>query len=395
MNDPFQLAQRLQERRQQHLYRQRRLLESPQQARIQCDGRALLNFCSNDYLGLAAHPRIIAAANQAAEQFGFGSGASHLVIGHSKLHHELEERLADWVGRPRALLFSTGYMANVGVISALLERGDLVLEDKLNHASLLDGAQLSRAQLQRYQHNSVDSLQQRLQHASQHGSLQERGRTLVVTDSVFSMDGDIAPLAQLAEQCLQHNAWLMVDDAHGLGVLGGGRGCLAEYGLSLEQVPVYMGTLGKALGSYGAFVAGSEDLVEYLIQSARSYIYTTAMPPSVAAATLASLDLLQSEAWRIEKLQQLIERFRQGAAERALPMMPSSTAIQPLLVHDSARALQLSAHLLEQGFLIGAIRPPTVPANGARLRITLSADHSEQDIDQLLDALSTALQSCP
>ena len=379
MSDPFQLAQRLQERREQHLYRRRRVLESPQQAHIQCDGKTLLNFCSNDYLGLAHHPKVVAAAQQAMQQYGFGSGASHLVIGHSCLHHELEERLADWVGCPRALLFSTGYMANVGVISALVERGDTVLEDKLNHASLLDGAQLSRAQLQRYHHNDVSSLQQRLTQAS--------GRSLVVTDSVFSMDGDVAPLQEISTLCQQHNAWLMVDDAHGLGVLGDGRGCLSEYGLTSRDAPIYMGTLGKALGTFGAFVAGDENLVEYLIQSARSYIYTTAMPPSVAAATLASLDLLETEHWRVEKLHHLITYFKKNAGQLGLPLMPSETAIQPLLLHDSEVALRVSDELMLKGFLVGAIRPPTVPANSARLRITLSADHSEQNLDQLLDAL--------
>ena len=383
MSDPFQLAQRLQVRREQHLYRQRRVLESPQQARIQCDGRSLLNFCSNDYLGLAHHPKLIAAAQRAAEQYGFGSGASHLVIGHTRVHHALEERLAEWVGCKRALLFSTGYMANVGVLSALLERGDSVLEDKLNHASLLDGAQLSRAQLLRYQHNNVGSLQQRLSDA--------RGRLLVATDSVFSMDGDIAPLQDISQLCQQYNAWLMVDDAHGLGVLGNGRGCLAEFGLTSEVVPIYMGTLGKALGSFGAFVAGSDELIEFLIQTARSYIYTTAMPAAVAAATLAGLDLLVEERWRIEKLQQLIGYFKQRAAGFGMPIMPSDTAIQPLLVGASEMALQVSDSLLQEGVLVGAIRPPTVPANSARLRITLSADHSEQDIDHLLNALHKAL----
>ena len=384
MSDPFQLAERLQARRDQHLYRQRRLLESSQQAHIQCDGRALRNFCSNDYLGLAQHPALVAASQQAAQQYGVGSGASHLVIGHSRLHHELEERLADWVGRPRALLFSTGFMANLGVISALVERGDTVLQDKLNHASLLDGAQLSRGQLQRYHHNDVASLRQRL--------TQSTGRTLVATDSVFSMDGDVAPLAEIARACREHDAWLMVDDAHGLGVLGGGRGCLAEAELSLEDAPIYMGTLGKALGSYGAFVAGSDDLIEVLIQSARSYIYTTAMPPMVAAATLASLALLEQEAWRIDKLHALIARFTQQAEQAGLPMLASTTAIQPLLLHSSERAMAVSEQLLQQGFLVGAIRPPTVPVNSARLRITLSADHSERDIDDLVEALSEAIQ---
>ncbi|MEE2731045.1 MAG: 8-amino-7-oxononanoate synthase [Pseudomonadota bacterium] len=382
MSDPFQLGQRLQARCEQHLYRRRRVLESPQQVRIQCDGRALLNFCSNDYLGLARHPYVVQAAQHAAEQFGFGSGASHLVIGHSHLHHELEERLADWVGQPRALLFSSGYMANVGVISALLERGDTVLQDKLNHASLLDGAQLSRARLLRYPHNDLQGLEQRLQQA--------QGRVLVVTDSVFSMDGDLAPLPGISELCQRYDAWLMVDDAHGLGVLGGGHGSRVECGMSPQQVPVYMGTLGKALGTFGAFVAGDETLVEYLIQAARSYIYTTALPPSVAAATLASLDLLVSEAWRIEKLQQLIAQFKQGAHQLGLPLMPSDTAIQPLLLGQSERALQASDALLKQGFLVSAIRPPTVPQHSARLRITLSADHCERDIELLLDALSRA-----
>jgi 8-amino-7-oxononanoate synthase len=382
MSDPFQLAQRLQARRDQHLYRQRRLLESAQQAHIQCNGQTLLNFCSNDYLGLANHPRVITAFQRTAEQHGVGSGASHLVIGHSRVHHELEERLADWVGRPRALLFSTGYMANVGVISSLLERGDTVLQDKLNHASLLDGAGLSRGQLLRYQHNDVAHLQQRLQQAS--------GRKLVVTDSVFSMDGDIAPLSQIATQCQQHQAWLMVDDAHGFGVMGGGHGCLQEYKLDENQVPIYMATLGKAMGSFGAFVAGSEDLIEFLIQTARSYIYTTAMPAAIAAATLTSLDLLEKESWRIAHLQKLIHCFVAGAQARSLPMMASSSAIQPLLVQDAKKALAISEHLLQQGFLVGAIRPPTVPHNTARLRITLTADHSEQDVEQLLDALSRA-----
>ncbi len=382
MSDPFQIGRRLQEQKDQHLYRQRRILETAQSHRVRCNGQDLINFCSNDYLGLANHPRVIKAAQHAAQQFGVGSGASHLVVGHSALHEQLEERLADWVQRPRALLFSTGYMANVGVLSALLQRGDTVIQDKLNHASLLDGATQSRATLLRYQHNSVDHLQQRLASA--------KGRCLVATDAVFSMDGDVAPIEHIAQSCSRHNAWLMLDDAHGLGVLGQGRGVLQEYNLGLEQVPVYMATLGKALGTFGAFVAGDHDLIEFLIQFARPYIYTTAIPPAIAAATLESLQLLQQESWRVEQLQSRIAYFRQRASQAGLSLMPSTTAIQPLMVGASDRALRMSELLRDQGLLVGAIRPPTVPANTARLRVTLCAEHSELQIERLVDALAQA-----
>lgn len=385
MGDPFGLRQRLQERQRQHLYRRRRVLESPQTARIHVDGRELLNFCSNDYLGLAHHPRATAALQKAAAEVGVGSGASHLVIGHHRWHHQLEEELAAFVGRPRALLFSTGFMANLGVISTLVERNDLVLEDRLNHASLLDGALLSRGQLQRYHHNDTQHLQQRL--AALDGK-----RALVVTDTVFSMDGDIAPLPQLAALCQDHNAWLMVDDAHGFGVLGRqGRGTLDHFGLHQADVPVYMATLGKALGSYGAFVAGSDDLIECLIQECRPYIYSTAMPPAVAAATLENLHVLQEESWRIEQLQTLIRYWQAGAQARGIVLAESSTAIQPLIVGAAERALQLSERLLQRNILVTAIRPPTVPRNTARLRITLTAAHSQHDVEYLLDALHDAL----
>lgn len=379
MTDPFRLADRLAQRAGQHLYRQRRTLQSPQSPLIQCDGADLVNFCSNDYLSLANDPALIRAGQMALAQFGAGSGASHLVVGHSALHHELEKRLADWVGRPRALLFSSGYMANLGVISALLGRDDVLLEDKLNHASLLDGAQLSRARRVRYQHGDVQHLRTRLDSID--------SPALVVTDSVFSMDGDVAPLKEIADLCRQQGHWLMIDDAHGLGVLGQGRGALFEYGLGVDDVPVYMGTLGKALGSYGAFVAGSDNLIEFLIQFARPYIYTTAIPPSVAATTLAALDCLQSQPERVQHLHERIALFRDGAKKRGLKLMPSETAIQPLLVGDADKAMAMSARLQSQGFLVGAIRPPTVPSGTARLRITLQSGHSEQQIHRLLDAL--------
>lgn len=381
MSDPFQLARRLQEKHQQHLYRRRRLLESPQGALIQVDGQSMLNFCSNDYLGLANHPALITALKKAADEGGVGSGASHLVIGHSRFHHALEEQLAAFVGRPRALLFSTGFMANLGVISTLVERNHVVLEDKLNHASLLDGGLLSRGQLQRYQHNDADHLEQRLREHS--------GKpALVATDSVFSMDGDIADLTALSASCQRHGAWLMVDDAHGFGVLGRqGRGALDQFGLTLEQVPVYMATLGKALGTFGAFVAGSDDLIECLIQECRPYIYTTAMPPAVAAATLTSLQLLEQESWRITHLQQLIQQFRAGAKARNLPVMDSPTAIQPLLLGSAERALHMSQQLQQRNILVGAIRPPTVAQGSSRLRITLSAAHTSAQVEALLDTL--------
>ncbi|MCX4026379.1 8-amino-7-oxononanoate synthase [Endozoicomonas sp. SM1973] len=384
MTDWSRLTNRLAQRQQQQLMRQRNTLETAQSAKIICNGEKLLNFCSNDYLGLANHPKVVAALQQAAEKYGVGSGASHLVNGHSTLHHQLEEALAEFTGRQRALLFSTGYMANVGVISALVEKGDLVLQDKLNHASLIDGGLLSGARFTRYLHNDVASLTKKLQ---QH----QAGQQLIVTDGVFSMDGDIAPLTEIAALAKQHNAWLMVDDAHGIGCLGpNGEGAVAEAGLSTDDVPILVGTFGKALGTAGAFVAGDEVLIESLIQFARPYIYTTAMPPAIAAATLASLKLVQTESWRREKLQQNISQFRSGASQLGLQLMESTTAIQPIVVGDAEAALKLSQQLKSQGVMVTAIRPPTVPAGTARLRITLSASHSEQQVNQLLESLEQA-----
>jgi len=380
MSSPFDLTAALNERRQQHRYRQRLEQQAPAGREAIINGRRLLNFCGNDYLGLANHPQVVAAFKQAADQFGVGSGASHLVCGHSHYHHALEEQLAAFCGRPRALLFSTGYMANLAVIQALVGKGDAVFEDRLNHASLIDGGLASGARFRRYRHADVDAL------ASQLASV-TTGRKLVVTDGVFSMDGDIAPLPQLAAVCEQHQAWLMVDDAHGFGVLGSqGGGCVAAHKMQ-QQVPVLMGTLGKSFGTFGAFVAGSEELIETLIQFARPYIYTTALPPAVAAATLASLERVQQDHFRREKLNMLIARFRQGAEQKGFALMPSGTPIQPLLIGEDEQALRLSQQLRDKGFLISAIRPPTVPEGTARLRITLSAVHEPEDIDQLIDAL--------
>ena len=376
------LQQRLNERQRQSLYRVRKTIASAQGASVVVDGKQLLGFCSNDYLGLANHPEINQAAKQAIDKYGVGSGASHLVCGHSSEHHALEQELAEFTGRDRALLFSTGYMANLGVITALLNKSDYLFEDKLNHASLLDGGLLSGARMQRYLHNDITSLELKL-------AKTKSGNKLIAVDGVFSMDGDIAPLPELVASARRSEAWLMVDDAHGFGVLGkNGGGCSEHFGLDQQQLPILMATLGKGLGTFGAFVAGSNALIETLIQFSRSYIYTTAMPPSIAASTRVGLRLLQTESWRREHLVELINYFKHGAALLELPLMESNTAIQPLLIGDANAALALSAGLEAKGIWVSAIRPPTVPAGSARLRITLSAVHSKQQVEQLLQALA-------
>jgi len=385
MSDPLQLTAALDQRKSNHLYRQRRLLQSAQGAEVVVDGKPCLNFCSNDYLGLANHPDVVAAFTAAANDFGVGSGASHLVCGHSSLHHQLEQELADYVGRDRAVLFSAGYMANLGVVNALVGKQDAVFEDKLNHASLLDAGLLSGARFQRFLHNDLANLEARLKKSTEN-------KKLIVVDSVFSMDGDLAPLDDLAALAKQYNAGLMADDAHGFGVLGNsGAGCAEHFQLDQQQLPVLMATLGKGLGCFGAFVAGSEQLAETLIQFARPYIYTTALPPAVAAATLASLKIMREDVARRQHLQSLIAYFRERAETLGLTLMPSITAIQPLMIGTSEQALAISDALLAKGFLISAIRPPTVPVNSARLRITLSAAHSEQQVERLLVALAEVM----
>ncbi len=388
MAHPFsELTAELDDIAQQGLYRSRRIIASPQGINLEIDGKNIVNFCSNDYLGLANHPDVLNAFKTGADHYGVGSGSAHLICGHSAAHHALEEELAAFTGRDRALLFSTGYMANIGVISALLGRGDAVFEDRLNHASLLDGGLLSGARFKRYAHADAADLSANLEKAS--------GNKLVVTDGVFSMDGDFAPLNELATAAKKQGAWLMVDDAHGLGVIGEyGSGIVEHYGLSQEDVPVLMGTLGKGFGTFGAFVAGSELLIETLIQKARTYVYTTALPAAVAEATRASLKIVISESWRRDKLKILSERFRQGAEQLGLQVMASSSAIQPILIGDSQRAVDISNALLDAGFLVSAIRPPTVPQGSARLRVTFSALHEEQHVDRLLDALAKIIAGC-
>lgn len=377
------LAGYLQRRWQAGLLRRVRTFR-PQGPRVQGDdGRWLTPFCSNDYLGLAGEPRVAEAVASAARTYGGGSGAAHLVSGHRPPHEQLERELADFLGRERALLFSTGYMANMGAIDALTGRGDTVIQDRLNHASLLDGGRLSDARLVRYAHADAASAAERLQAA--------RGERLVATDGVFSMDGDIAPIADLAAAARDNDALLMVDDAHGIGVIGDeGAGSVAGAGLGQEQAPVVVGTLGKALGGSGAFVAGSTELCDYLVQAARPYIYTTALPPAVAEGVRAALTIVRGEPERRRHLLALIEQFRDGASRLGLNLMPSATAIQPVMVGDATAATAWSDALEGHGYLVTAIRPPTVPEGSARLRVTLSAAHTERDVAGLLTALDAA-----
>ena len=345
------------------------------------DGKAVLSFCSNDYLGLANHPEVTAAFIKGIEQYGAGSGAAHLINGHSRAHHALENELADFCGYPRALLFSTGYMANLALAQTLVGKGDTVLEDRLNHASLLDAGLLSGARLMRYLHNDAGDLDIKL-------GARTRGEKLVMTDAVFSMDGDIADIPELAKICHHHDAWFMVDDAHGFGVLGdNGRGSLEHYGVSTREVPVYMATLGKALGTSGAFIAGSHELIETLIQNARTYIYTTASPPALAEATRTSLAVIRSQAGLRQRLNDNIRYFRNCCEQMGVELVDSMTAIQPVIIGDTRKTLTISEQLLARGLLITAIRPPTVPQGSARLRITLSAAHEHAHIDKLVAAL--------
>ncbi|QNI01972.1 8-amino-7-oxononanoate synthase [Halomonas sp. SH5A2] len=339
-----------------------------------------LDFAGNDYLGLAQDPRVCDAQAEGARRYGAGAGASHLVSGHLQVHDALEDALASWTGRERALLFSTGYMANLGVLQALADTDTAIFQDRLNHASLLDGATLSGARSRRFHHRDANDLNRLLARS-------ECPHKLVVSDGVFSMDGDVADIVALTRVSQQHRAWLMIDDAHGVGVLGhNGSGCVGASWSSAE-VPVLVGTLGKALGTAGAFVAGDAALIEHITQFARSYVYTTAQPPSIAAATLRALEIVQGEPEHRDHLNANIAYFRREALQLWLPLSASTTPIQPLLLGSEARTLGWSATLAEHGLEVGAIRPPTVANGEARLRITLSARHTRSDIDRLLDGL--------
>ena len=376
------IAARQAERERAGLLRRLRAVEQAQGPRVRIDGRELLAFCSNDYLGLAQHPQLIKALRRAAGDCGVGSTAAHLVIGHHREHAALEAELADWTGRERALLFSTGYAANLGALQALLGADDLCVQDRLNHACLLDGARLAGCTLKRYPHADVAGAARQLATAPQ-------AATLVASDGVFSMDGDLAPLPALAALCAREQATLMIDDAHGLGVLGPqGAGSVADAGLAQTDVPVLMATLGKALGCAGAFVAGPAALIDGLTQFARTWVYSTALPPALAATARAAVALARRSDDRRAHLAVLIARFRNGAAQLGLPLAASITPIQPLLLGDSAAAMRAAAALETRGLLVTAIRPPTVPEGTARLRITLSAAHDEADVDRLLAALA-------
>jgi 8-amino-7-oxononanoate synthase len=378
---PFsELKLELNQRAELGFLRARRTLDTPQSPNIFIDNKPYLAFCSNDYLGLANHPQLINALQQGAQQWGVGAGAAHLVSGHFAPHHQLEIELAKFVGKPAALLFSTGYMANIGVVQALVGKADTLFADKLNHASLNDAMLLSRAQVKRYRHGDMEQLEEMLVQTP-------RGRKLIITDAVFSMDGDIALLPELVALCEQHDAWLLVDDAHGFGVLGQhGRGSLSHFGIASQRI-IYMATLGKGAGVSGAFVAAEQVVIDTLINHARSYVYTTATPPALSVALSESLRLIAQGDDKRTHLQTLIAQLRGGLSDLPWQLMPSHTAIQPLLIGDNQQTLQLSEGLRERGIWVVAIRPPTVPQGTARLRITLSAAHSAEDVDQLIKVL--------
>lgn len=383
MQSMFQqtLQERLQQQKANNLYRTRRLLTSPQAVVVNCNGKSCISFCSNDYLGLANHPAVIIALQAGAEKYGVGSGASQLISGHSSAHRQLEEAFADYMQCERALLFSSGYMANLGVINALVSNNTSIFMDKYNHASLIDAVRLSHAPFYRYVHGNLEHLTSLLHKNTDQNKL-------IVTDSVFSMQGDVAPLVELAALTKKNAGWLVVDDAHGFGVLGAsGRGAREHFNLTSQDVQVLICPLGKAMGCAGALVAGSELLIESLIQFARTYIYTTAIPPALACAALASLTLVQRETWRHEKLTHLIAYFQQGAAERNLVTKSTLSATQIFPVVDEKTAVVLSAKLYELGYLVAAMRPPTVPKHQCCLRITLSCVHEEEQIDKFLDQL--------
>jgi len=366
------------------LRRRRRVLDAPQAPRTTVDGRALVNFSSNDYLGLANHPRLRAAAHAAIDEFGVGAGASPLVTGHMRAHQRAEERFARFARVPRAVLFASGYAANLGIIAALCDRGAEVFGDRLNHACLIDGALLSRAKFSRYRHLDLGDLSRQL-------AASRAGVKLIATDAVFSMDGDLAPLPELAALAERHDAWLLVDDAHGVGVLGpNGHGSLEHFGLSSPRI-VLMATLGKALGGYGAFVGGSEPVVEWLVQHARTLIYSTALPPMAAAVAVEAMDLVDEEPGRVARLRSRVAEFRASLEQAGLAAPPSSTPIQPVIAGTSGAALAASARLAERGFLVPAIRPPTVPEGSARLRVSLCSDHSSEDVHSLVLALAEAV----
>lgn len=374
------IAQSLSHRKEAQLLRSRQLNKSTCVGRLSVAGKAYLNFSSNDYLGLANDEQLIEAWQQGAQYYGVGSGASPLVTGHCCAHQELEQHLCDWLGFEAAILFNSGFSANQAIIKALLSKEDLLLQDKLNHASLIEAGMMSEVKMKRFLHNDVQSLEKYLQIPAKN--------KLVVTEGVFSMDGDMAPIGQISQVANKHQAWLMLDDAHAIGVLGSqGQGSLENP----QHVQIYMATFGKALGVGGAFIAGSQALIDYLINFARSYIYSTAMPPAMAYTVSQSINMVRQQTWRREKLQENIALFKQKCSQLPVQLLASDTAIQPILLGSAEKALNMSELLKKQGYWVSAIRPPTVPNNTARCRITLSASHSSADIAQLVKAIELAL----
>jgi len=366
------------------LKRVRRVIDSPQGPRVHEGGRALLNFSSNDYLGLANHPRLREAAHRAIDRYGVGSGASPLVSGNLRAHHDAEQRFARFANQPRALLFASGYAANLGILAALADRDAEIFSDELNHACLIDGARLSKARVTRFAHRDADALDEAL-------SRSQAQVRIVATDAVFSMDGDIAPVPRLVELCEKHDAWLVLDDAHGIGVLGAtGRGTLEHFGVASPRI-VYMATLGKALGGYGAFVAGTGTMIEWLAQRARTYVYSTALPPMAAEVATAALDLIDDEPGIVLALRDRIAQFAAAMSSAGIAAALSATAIQPIVVGDARRSLEAAARLRERGFFVPAIRPPTVPEGTSRLRISLSAAHGSVEVEALAAALADCL----
>ena len=374
------LAEGLADLERRDLKRVRRVIDSPQGPHVRVAGRALVNFSSNDYLGLANHPRLRRAAHRAIDEHGVGSGASPLVSGNLRAHHEAERRFARFAGLPQALLFGSGYAANLGILAALADRDAEIFSDELNHACLIDGARLSKAKVTRFPHRDVDALEARL-------SASESQVKVVATDAVFSMDGDIAPVPRLVELCDKHDAWLVLDDAHGIGVLGPtGRGTLEHFGIASPRI-VYMATLGKALGGYGAFVAGTPALIDWLVQRARTYVYSTALPPMAAAVASAALDLIDDDPSIVLALRARIGELSAALSAAGFEAAPSSTAIHPIIVGETRAALDAAARLQDRGFLVPAMRPPTVPEGTSRLRVSLSAAHTREEIATLAAAL--------
>ncbi len=375
-----QLLAKINQRAKLSQLRERLSLTSSQGSIIEINGKYFDNFSSNDYLGLANHTETLNIIKQQLDESGFGSGASHLITGHHKIHQQLENELADFLVRDSAITFSTGYMANLAILQTLAKKGDLIIADKLNHASLIDGVKLSSADSVRYQHCNIKKLQARLKSSA--------ANKWVVTDSVFSMDGDIAPLDEISALCKKYNAHLIVDDAHGIGVLGReGKGCAEYFNLGQSELPILMGTFGKALGGFGAFVSGSKALTSYLMQFSRSYIYTTALPSAIAAANLFNLKLIKDDQKYRVNLNKNIQYFKQQCKKESVELMPSETAIQPMMIGCSKKITEVSEQLKTNGFLVGAIRPPTVAKNTDRLRVTLSASHQFEQISRLVKQL--------